>query len=250
MGYNLKNRTAVVTGASRGLGAAMARVLGASGARVVLDYCQSETEAKELARYIRRNSGEAVAIRADLRDPAQIQALVAEAEQAFGPVEILVNNATGPQPMLPLEQYTWQDYQDQLDFFVKAPLLLAQAVLPKMKAARWGRIIHIGSEVADIGNANYSAYVTAKAAMVGMTRSWASELGATGITVNLVAPGWIPVERHANTDPALLKAYSAGVPLLHQGTPDDVAHAVAFLASDEAGFITGQCLSVNGGNTF
>jgi 3-oxoacyl-[acyl-carrier protein] reductase len=168
----------------------------------------------------------------------------------WGPVEILVHNATGPQPAKPFEEYSWQDFQDQLDFFVKAPVLLTQRVLPAMKAAQWGRIINIGSEVVALGNANFSAYVTAKAAMMGLTRSWAREFGPNAITVNCVEPGWIPVERHEDVPKEQLRAYSAAVPLGRQGVPSDVGQAVAYLASDAGNFITGQCLAVNGGNTF
>jgi 3-oxoacyl-[acyl-carrier protein] reductase len=146
--------------------------------------------------------------------------------------------------------YTWPDFQAQLDFFVKAPMLLTQATLPAMKLARWGRIILIGSEVVDVGNANFSAYVTAKAAMVGLTRAWASEFGPSQITVNLVAPGWIPVERHLGTPEATFAEYVRNVPLRRQGQPDDVAGTVAYLASDAAEFVSGQSLAVNGGNTF
>ncbi len=172
-------------------------------------------------------------------------------ESHFGPVEILVNNATGPQPNNPLGAYVWQDFQDQLDFFLKAPLLLMQQTLPAMKQAKWGRVIHIGSEVAELGNANFSSYASAKAAMVGLTRSWANELGADGITVNLIASGWIPVERHREQpgDLSGMDAYLQGVPLGRHGVPEDVGFAVAFLASDEANFITGQRLAVNGGKT-
>ena len=112
--------------------------------------------------------------------------------------------------MQPLEDYTWSDFQSQLDFFVKAPVLLTQATLGAMKQAGHGRIILIGSEVTDLGNANFSAYVAAKAAMVGLTRAWATEFGPWQITVNLVAPGWIPVERHAGTPEESLQSYARG----------------------------------------
>jgi len=250
MTISLSNRVALVTGASRGLGAPMAKTLAAAGARVAVNYCKSEAAALTVVEEIRQAGGTAQAFHADICSDVAVKQMVRKVEAAWGPVEILVNNATGPQPAVPLEQYTWQDFQDQLDFFVKAPFLLMQATLGPMKAAKRGRVIHIGSEVVDVGCANYSAYVTAKAAMVGMTRSWAAEFGPSGITVNLVAPGWIPVERHAAVDKTALAGYAARVPLRHQGVPADVAHTVVFLASDEANFITGQCLSVNGGNTF
>ena len=248
MNFDLHGRVALVTGASRGLGDAIAKTLAAQGARVVVNYAQAHDQAGEVVRAIRGQGGEALAVQAHVLDAAQVARLVREVEAHYGPVEILVNNATGPQPDKPLEDYTWRDFQDQLDFFLKAPLLLMQATLPPMRRARWGRVIHIGSEVAELGNANFSSYASAKAAMTGLTRSWASELGGDGVTVNLVAPGWIPVERH--TDLSGMDAYLAGVALKRHGVPEDVGFAVAFLASDEANFITGQRLAVNGGKTY
>jgi len=244
------SRVALVTGASQGLGRSIAEKLAAAGHRVVVNYFRSAESANETVAAIARAGGKAIAVRADVREPDQVAALVAEAKRAFGPVEILVNNATGPQPMYPIEKYTWKDFQDQLDFFVKAPVLAMQAVVAEMKAAKWGRVIQIGSEVFEVGNPNFSAYVAAKGAMVGLTRAWSTEFGPWQITVNLVAPGWIPVARHAGTPEAALAEYARGVPLRRQGTPADVADTVTYLASEGAGFVTGQCLAVNGGNTF
>ena len=245
------SRIALVTGASKGLGRAIAEKLAAEGHRVVVNYFSSARDAADVVATITGAGGSAIALKADVREPAQIAGLLDDARRHFGgAVEVLVNNATGPQPMKPVEAYTWGDFQDQLDFFVKAPVLLTQAILPDMKNARWGRIIHIGSEVVELGNADFSAYVAAKGAMLGLTRAWASELGPWGITVNNVAPGWIPVERHAGTPQSALDAYAAQLPLRRQGGPADVADAVAFLAGEGACFITGQVLAVNGGNTF
>lgn len=248
MNFNLHGRVALVTGASRGLGSAIAKTLAAQGARVVVNYARSQEGATRVVEVIREGGGEALAVQADVLDGGQVKRLVEETEDHFGPVEILVNNAVGPQPNRPLEVFTWQDFQDQLDFSLKAPLLLMQATLPAMRQARWGRVIHIGSEIAELGNADFSTYASAKAAMAGLTRAWASEFGGDGITVNLVAPGWIPVERH--TDLSGMEAYLSNVPLRRHGTPEDIGFAVAFLASNEAGFITGQRLAVNGGKTF
>ena len=243
-------RVALVTGASKGLGRAIAEQLAAAGYRVVLNYRRSKAEADAIVNGITAAGGTAIAICADVTNAAAVEGLVAETKRAFGPIEVVVNNATGPQPMLPLEEYTWQDFQDQLDFFVKAPVLLMKTVLPDMKAARWGRVINIGSEVTRLGNANFSAYVAAKGAMEGLTRSWAREFGPHQITVNLVAPGWIPVERHSDIPAESRASYSQNVPLQRQGVPEDIGGAVVYLASESANFVTGQTLSVNGGNTF
>ncbi len=241
---------ALVTGSSRGLGRAIALCLARAGYQVVVNYANSAAEAERTVTECRALGVSAMAVRADVCDAAAVSAMVAEVERLWGPVTVVVHNATGPQPMKALEDYSWEDFQTQIDFFVKAPVVLTQAVLPRMKAAAGGRIILIGSEVVDLGNAHFSAYVAAKAAMVGLTRAWATEFGPWGITVNLVAPGWIPVERHAEVKASDLAAYAQGVPLLRQGSPSDVAEAVTYLASPAAGFITGQCLAVNGGNTF
>ena len=245
------SRVVLVTGASKGLGRAIAGKLAAEGHRVVVNYFNSARDAEDVVSAIAHAGGKAVAIKSDVREPAQIAALLDGARRHFGgAVEVLVNNATGPQPMKALEACTWRDFQDQLDFFVKAPVFLAQSVLPAMKKARWGRIINIGSEVVELGNADFSAYVAAKGAMLGLTRAWATEFGPWNITVNNVAPGWIPVERHAGTPQSSFDSYAAQLPLRRQGVPPEVAEAVAFLAGDGAGFITGQTLAVNGGNTF
>jgi len=242
-------RTALITGASRGLGAAMAVALAEAGHRVAVNYFASGDRATELCASLRDNGLVAEPFQADVRDPAAVTKLVAEVTAALGPIDILVLNATGHQPMLSIEQQTWQSYLDQLEFFVKSPLLLTQAALPHMRAQGFGRIIQIGSEVVELGNPRFANYVAAKAAQLGQTRSWARELGPDGITVNLVAPGWIPTDRPFEATTADLEAYIANVPMRRTGLPEEVAKVVAFLASDAASFINGQKIAVNGGNT-
>jgi 3-oxoacyl-[acyl-carrier protein] reductase len=249
MTHHLSKRVALVTGASRGLGAAMAIKLAACGARVGVNYFGSPEKAERVVEQIRRGGGEAVALRADVRDEGEVAMMVADLESRFGPVDILVINATGPQPFIRIEELTWQACLHQLEFFVKSPLLLVKSVIGQMKRRKYGRIINIGSEVFEKGVPEFSNYVSAKGAQLGLTRSWAMELAKHGITVNLVAPGWIPTERHVNDPQDLKDAYAAAVPMGHMGVAEDVAEAVAFLASDGAKFITGQKLSVNGGNT-
>ena len=245
----LKGRTALVTGASRGLGAAIALELAARGANVAVNYFAKRDRAEQLCAQIKQQGGEATAYYADVRLEADVEQMVRAVNETYKQVDIAVINATGPQPFLTIEEQTWERYLDQLEFFVKSPLLVLQQVVAGMKARGHGRIIQIGSEVFEIGNPRFAHYVAAKAAQLGQTRSWARELGASGITVNLVAPGWIPTERHLHSTQAEMNAYTAGVPMKHMGTAEDVANTVAFLASDAGRFITGQKISVNGGNT-
>ncbi|MEV5408474.1 SDR family oxidoreductase [Thermopolyspora sp. NPDC052614] len=237
---------ALVTGASRGLGAVIAERLAADGRTVVVNYAHDSAGAAAVAERIASRGHSAHVAQFDVTDEESVRQGIDEIRRNAGPIDVVVNNATGPQPEIPLEKQTWQDHLDQLRFFVKAPLLILQAVLPDMRAAGSGVIINVGSEVTDLGNAEFGHYVSAKAAMHGLTRSWARELGPLGITVNTVEPGWIPVERHAGAD---VTAYREGVLLGHMGEPIDVAEAVAFLASPGARFITGQRLAVNGGKT-
>ncbi len=242
-----QGRVALVTGSSRGLGAAIARRLARDGLAVAVNGRPGDEQAREVSRSIRADGGAAEAFGADVTDEQQVAALVAAITRHFGPVEVLVLNATGPQPEAPVTDVAWSDHLAQLNFFVHSPVLLGRAVLPGMQARRYGRIVHIDSEVASRTPPGRSAYVTAKSAQIGLARSWARELAPSGITVNTVAPGFIPVERHADVSDDVRNAYLASVPAGRMGTPDDIAHAVSFLASDGAGFITGQRIVVDGG---
>jgi 3-oxoacyl-[acyl-carrier protein] reductase len=245
----LKGRTALVTGASRGLGAAIALELGARGANVAVNYFARKDRAEQLCEQIKRQGGEAAAFYADVRSEADVKPMIDAIHATYKQIDIAVINATGPQPFFTIEEQTWQLYLDQLEFFVKSPLLIVQQVIAGMKSRGFGRIIQIGSEVFEVGNPMFATYVSAKAAQLGQTRSWARELGPTGVTVNLVAPGWIPTERHFDSTQAEMDAYTEKVPMKHMGTAEDIANTVAFLASDAGRFITGQKISVNGGNT-
>jgi 3-oxoacyl-[acyl-carrier protein] reductase len=245
----LEGRTALVTGASRGLGAAIALELGARGAKVAVNYFAKRDRAEQVCAQIKQQGGEAAPFYADVRQEADIAKMIQSVNQTYQHIDIAVMNATGPQPFLTIEEQTWERYLDQLEFFVKSPLLILKEVIAGMKRRRFGRIIQIGSEVFELGNPMFANYVAAKGAQLGQTRSWARELAPAGITVNLIAPGWIPTERHLHSTEAEMHSYTQGVPMKHMGTAEDVANTVAFLASDEGRFITGQKISVNGGNT-
>jgi 3-oxoacyl-[acyl-carrier protein] reductase len=242
-------RVALVTGSSRGLGAVIARRLAEDGLAVAVNGRRGEAQAGEVGRSIRDGGGTADAFYADVTDEQQVGELVAAVTGRLGPIDVLVINATGPQPEAPVTEVTWADHLAQLNFFVKSPVLLGRAVLPAMRARRYGRIVHIDSEVADRPPPARSAYVTAKNAQIGLARSWASEIAPFGITVNTVAPGFIPVERHADVPDDIRHAYFASVPAGRMGTPGDIAHAVSFLASEGAGFVTGQRIVVDGGRS-
>jgi 3-oxoacyl-[acyl-carrier protein] reductase len=241
------DRVALVTGSSRGLGRFIAERLARDGLAVAVNGLRNESAAQDVAKAIRDGGGAADAFAADVTDPRQVADLVAAVADRLGPVDVLVLNATGPQPEAPLAEVGWEDHLAQLDFFVKSPVLLGRAVLPAMRARGSGRIVQVDSEVVDRIPAGRSAYVTAKSAQIGLTRSWALELAPLGITVNTVAPGFVPVERHAGVPGEVRSAYLASVPAGRMGTPEDVAHAVSFFASEAAGFVTGQRLVVDGG---
>jgi 3-oxoacyl-[acyl-carrier protein] reductase len=243
----MNRRVALVSGSSRGLGRHIAHRLARDGLAVAVNGLHDNGALAEAVAEISAEGGVAEAFAGDVTDEAQVADLVAAIERELGPVDVLVVNATGPQPEAPVENVAWDDHLAQLDFFVKSPVLLGRAVLAGMHERRWGRIIQIDSEVADLPPPGRSAYVTAKAAQIGLMRSWARELAPHSITVNAVAPGFIPVERHADVGPEVRDAYLASVPAGRMGLPEDVAHAVSFFASDAAGFITGQRLVVDGG---
>ncbi|AGZ44346.1 SDR family oxidoreductase [Actinoplanes friuliensis] len=241
--------SALVTGASRGLGAQIARRLGADGWPVAVNYRSDPAGAAKVVDEITAAGGRAAAFRADVTDESEVAALVAAVTAELGPVQVVVANATGPQPLAPAQDVTWQAHLDQLTFFVKSPTLLLQAVLPGMRSLGTGRFVHIGSDSFERALPGASAYNAAKGAQIGLARTWARELGAYGITVNVVAPGWIPVERHGEVTAEDSAGYVRDVPLGRLGRPEDIADVVAFVASDAARFMTGERLTVNGGHT-
>jgi len=240
-------RVALVTGASRGLGAAIAQRLARDGFRVAVNYHRGEERAKALVDALQQEGAVAEAFGADVTTSEGVEALVAAVTERLGDIDVVVLNATGPQPERGLEETAWEHHLAHLDFFLKSPVLLGRAVLAGMKARSFGRIVHVGSDVTARPPPAQSAYVAAKSAQLGLARAWALELAPFGITVNTVAPGWIPVERHGDASAATLESYRALIPTARLGEPVDVAHAVRFLASPEAGFLTGQLLYVNGG---
>ena len=249
MGISLNGHVALVTGSSKGLGRQIAMCLGKPGAKVVMNYYNNTPDAEAAFSDFEAAECKGILIQADVTDASQIQQMVELTEEKLGVIDIVVANATPLQPQKPIQDYDWDCYQLMIDFFFKSPFLLTQSTLSQMKAKKWGRIINIGSEVFQCGIGNFSAYVAAKGGQIGWTRSMATELAPFGITVNIIAPGWIPSERHQNDPQSVKEAYLATVPMQRWGIPDDVANAALYFASEESAFVTGQTLCVNGGLT-
>jgi 3-oxoacyl-[acyl-carrier protein] reductase len=240
--FRLDGKAALVTGASGGIGAAIARALHAQGAKVVLSGTRQE-RLEELAE----NLGDgAFVCSADLRDAAEPTALVEAAEQVAGPLHILVNNAAMTRDMLALRMSDL-DWQAVLDIDLSAPFRLARAVLRGMIRRRAGRIINISSIVGATGNAGQANYAAAKAGLVGMSKSLALEVASRGITVNVVSPGFVDTAMTEVLSDAQKAKLAEQIPLGRIGQPDDIAGAVIYLASDAAAWVTGATLHVNGG---
>jgi len=249
MAQTLKNHVALITGSTTGLGYGIAKVLGLAGAKVVMNYYNDEERANRAFSEFQSLGCEGILVRGNAIDENSVQKIVEEGESKFGEIDIVVPNATPDQPLKPIEEYDWEFYQQMINFFIKSPYLLTRATIGKMKQKQWGRIINISSEVYQLSVSPFSAYVSAKGGQIGWTRSMSKELAPFGITVNTVNPGWIPTERH-NDDPQEDKdAYLEQIPAGRWGVPEDVGEAVAYFASEEASFITGQTICVNGGNS-
>lgn len=249
MRFSLQGHVAIVTGNTAGLGKAIGLALGTAGAKVPVNYFNDEARARRTLDEYRSAGVDSLVIRADVTTEEGVRELFRQTEHSLGKVDVIVANATCPQPLKPFEEYDWNFYQLMLDFFIKSPFLLAKRGLPYMKERHWGRFINITSEVFQRSVSPFSAYVAAKGAQIGWSRSMSRELAPFGITVNMVAPGWIPVERHENDPQSEKDAYRALIPANRWGTPQDVADAVLYLASPEASFVTGQTICVNGGMT-
>ncbi len=240
--FRLDGKTALVTGASGGIGSAIARALHAQGAAVVL----SGTRADALAALAAELGEHAHACPADLADPAAPEALVAGAEAAAGPLAILVNNAGLTRDMLALRMAD-EDWQAVLDVDLTAPFRLARSALRGMLRRRAGRIVNVASIVGATGNAGQANYAAAKAGLIGLSKALAQEVASRGITVNVVAPGFIVTPMTESLSEQNKARAMQAIPLGRLGQPADVAAAVVYLASEEAGWVTGATLHVNGG---
>lgn len=250
---NFAGRVILVTGASRGIGAAIARAFAAEGGFVVVNYLRNEASADEVVQACKAAGGDAWALRADVNDPAQVQAMVAQVLAELGRIDVLVNNAFAPYRFDPEQrkrfwETEWADYQTQFDGAVRATWNVCQAVLPHMRQRAQGCIVNLASDLVERPVVAYHDYATAKSALVGFSRNLAAELGPLGIRVNCVAPGLVyPTDASRATKEDVKETIVAQTPLRRIARPEDVAGPVLFLASDWSRFMTGQVLLVDGG---
>ncbi|MEO8130172.1 MAG: 3-oxoacyl-[acyl-carrier-protein] reductase [Bryobacteraceae bacterium] len=241
----MNTRVAFVSGASRGIGKACALALSAAGNRVVLA-ARNTGKLEEVAGEIRANGAEAYVTELDLGSIDSIKEAFAKASKEFGRIDILVNNAGITKDGLALRMKK-DDWDMVINTNLSGSFFAIQQVLQGMMRERWGRIVNITSVVGEAGNAGQANYSASKAGLIGVTKSLAQEMASRGVTVNAVAPGFIETDMTSVLSPEVKEKVLAGIPLKRMGTPEDIAAAVAFLASDAAGYITGHVLDVNGG---
>ncbi len=242
----LKGKIAVVTGAGRGIGRAIALQFAEYGAKVVVNYRNSIAQVEELLATIRNAGGEAIAVRADISREDEAKGLISAAIEHYKRLDILVNNAGITRDNL-LMRMTEEEFDNVIDINLKGTFFCLKHAATVMLKQRSGRIINISSVVGLTGNAGQTNYAASKAGVIGMTKSAARELASRGITVNAVAPGFIQTDMTEVLPEKVKEASIAGIPLKRFGTADEIAGAVSFLASDAAGYITGQVLQVDGG---
>ena len=242
----LKGKVALVTGASRGIGKAIALGLAENGAAVAVNYASSESSALEVAEIIRKNGGKAEIFKARVKEEAEVEEMFSAVEKKLGPVDILVNNAGITKDNLLMRMKT-EEWDMVIDVNLKGAFLCTRRALKGMMKNRYGKIINISSVVGFSGNAGQFNYSATKAGVIGMTKSAALECASRGIRVNAVAPGFIETDMTASISDDMKAAYMEKIPLKSLGKPEDIANAVIYLASPLSDYMTGQTLHLNGG---
>lgn len=243
---DFEGKVAVVTGAARGIGRAIALRLARGGARVVVNYRENATAANEVVEQVLAGGGQAFAFMADVRQPSQAQGLIEAAVETYGRLDILVNNAGTTRDTL-LMRMSEEDWDIVVDTNLKGAFNCIKSASRQMMRQRYGRIVNITSVAGLGGNVGQANYAAAKAGLIGLTKTVAKEMGSRSITCNAVAPGLVRTDLTASLPPELVQVAIERTPLGRTGTPEEIAEAVVFLASDQAGFITGQVLAVDGG---
>jgi 3-oxoacyl-[acyl-carrier protein] reductase len=243
----LKNKVAVVTGASRGIGAAIAKELGFHGARVLVNYAASEEQAQKVACEIEVAGGKALAFRADVTQWDDVEAMIHAAETKLGPIDILVNNASMNFPVTPFIDYLWEDFERKLTNELKASFQTCKAVVPGMVSRHGGCIVNVSSSLSRQPGPGFIAHSSAKSALDAFSKSLALELGPYGIRVNVVAPGLTHTDATRNQPKEMHDAITAYTPLRRLGEPRDIAGAVLFFCTDQSRHVSGTYLPVSGG---
>jgi len=247
MCIDLQGKIALVTGASRGIGAAIAWDLADHGAAVVINYLQSKDKAEALKNRIIAADGKAITVQADVRDRGAVDKMVAEAEKELGSIDILVNNANIDFPMQPFAEMAWPDIEAKLTGEIGAMVHCCQAVIPDMTQKKYGKIILVSSSLSREPGYGFAAHCAAKAAMDSLARAMALELGSAGIYVNVVGPGLTRTDATADLPPEVFTHTAEHAPLLRVAEPQDISNVIMFLASEMSDYLTGQYIPVNGG---
>lgn len=244
----LKDKVALVTGSSRGIGAAIAKRLAAAGAKVAVNYTANEAQGRRVVAEISAAGGKAILVKADVTHPVDVEAMVLSVEAALGPIDVLVNNANMSFPVVPFTEYRWEDFERKLTDEMKASFFTCQAVTPGMKERRRGSIVNVSSGLSRVPGPGFIAHSSAKSALDAFSKSLALELGPHGIRVNVVAPGLTLTDATSHMPKQMHEAIAAHTPLRRLAEADDISGAVLFFASDEARHVTGTYLPVCGGS--
>lgn len=245
---NFNDRVAIITGASTGIGASTAMQLAENGVKAVINYHQSQSKAEEVLKKIESEGGVAMLAQGDVRDDSQVRSMVQKTVDKFGKVDILINNAGGLMKRVPVAEMEDPLWDEFMNLNLRSAFYCCRAVIPHMLKRSYGRIVNVSSLAAHTGGGRLATvYATAKAGMNGFTKGLAKELGPHGITVNSVSPGVIVTPFHAKAETGNLETFLPLIPVKRLGTADEVASLIAYLASDDTGFVTGTVFHVNGG---